>query len=237
MGLQSWIWLVSSCLIKAETGHFLISETVFSNYGVVLYDPSNRLEQSLFEADRDEIISLLVEFKHKMSGSHLGQWAVHSGIAAVEALSMRDLFTEANVLAQDLGFNDTVQGFGLLVVLSDLGVELAGSLLSPGHVTEVHFRESSEWLAAEDLCNEKLRSGRFSQAAQAAFDGILRVVTGSTVLTNPHITFKQKELAKWDSFGAFGEVWQNMCGDRLCRELVLLGKFETFQAWGRSTAE
>ena len=26
-----------------------------------------------FEADRDDIINLLVEFKHKMSGLHLGQ--------------------------------------------------------------------------------------------------------------------------------------------------------------------
>eukprot|EP00913_Durusdinium_trenchii_P033858 g31695.t1 len=159
----------------------------------------------------------------KMSSPHLGHWAVHAGLALVDATSSRRgelLSSRAQSFAKHMGFFDRRTLNVLVVMSAELGVELAGSLFDPS-IGEKYFQESTDWLAAEVLCKTKLRAGRFAQAAQAAFDGILKVLTGSTELITSQSHFKQKELAKWKSSFQVGEIWLNMCGDRLCRELVL----------------
>ncbi|CAE7217240.1 speE, partial [Symbiodinium pilosum] len=84
-----------------------------------------------------------------------------------------------------------------------------------------HIRESAEWLSAEALCQAHLLSGDYVAAAEAAIKGILQALTGSVAIAVPHVGVKQKELEKWKSKYQVGEVWLNMCGDKLCRELVL----------------
>ncbi|CAL1136024.1 unnamed protein product, partial [Cladocopium goreaui] len=128
------LW-AASCLesgLANERGH----------YGVILHDPSDLLGQSLFSDDRDEIVELLVDFQRKMSGPHLSQWAVHGGLAVLDAAryTSDSLGQQIDQLAQDLGFNDTEKS-SVLVVLSELGVEVTGSLFS--RHGEEHF--GTDW--------------------------------------------------------------------------------------------
>ncbi|CAJ1419373.1 unnamed protein product [Effrenium voratum] len=181
----------------------------------LLHDPDGLLERSL-QADT-EILPLLRSFQSKMSGPHLGQWAIHLGVALTDA-TVEPLSTTAHRLAQDLGFNSSQPGL-LLVLHPELGLEVAGSLLWPGN--EEFFRESAQWQAAEAAAEANLLAGKMGTAVQAAVNGALLSLTGSLELLVPHTSFKQRELHKWQSKFQVGEVWVNICGDRLCRELVL----------------
>lgn len=226
--MRRWSLSLILCCLVHELGTFGFfkpdpdHQPLQDDQGVVLHDPDRLLERSS-STDQDEIIQLLKSFKLKMSSPHLGHWAVHAGLALVDATSSRRgelLSSRAQSFAKHMGFFDRRTLNVLVVMSAELGVELAGSLFDPS-IGEKYFQESTDWLAAEVLCKTKLRAGRFAQAAQAAFDGILKVLTGSTELITSQSHFKQKELAKWKSSFQVGEIWLNMCGDRLCRELVL----------------
>ncbi|CAE7274781.1 IP3R, partial [Symbiodinium necroappetens] len=131
---------------------------------------------------------------------------------------------KADHLAQELGFNGAEPGVlvALSARVSAVSVDLAGSLLQadlPGG--EEHLLESDAWLSAEALCRALLRSGDYISAAEAALRGLLQALTHSVESIAPHGSFKQKELDKWESEYQVGEVWLNMCGEKVCRELVL----------------
>ncbi|CAE7263814.1 speE, partial [Symbiodinium sp. CCMP2456] len=186
--------------------------------GVVIHDPDDLLGRSAWSQDAGKLSSLLQSFETSMGSEHLGQFAVHAGVAFVDSDGLPRV--TADHLAQELGFNGAEPG--VLVALSAVSVYLAGSLLQadlPGG--EEHLLESEAWLSAEALCRALLRSGDYISAAEAALRGLLQALTHSVESIAPHGNFKQKELDKWESEYQVGEVWLNMCGEKVCRELVL----------------
>jgi len=187
--------------------------------GVVIHDPDGLLGRSAWSQDTGKLSSLLQSFEASLGSKHLGQFAVHAGIAFVDSADGLS-HVKADLLAQELGFNGAE--LGVLVAVSAVSVALAGSLLQadlPGG--EEHLLESDEWLSAEALCRALLRSGDYLSAAEAALRGILQALTHSIESIAPHGSFKQKQLDKWESEYQVGEVWLNMCGEKVCRELVL----------------
>ncbi|CAJ1352894.1 unnamed protein product [Effrenium voratum] len=65
----------------------------------LLHDPDGLLERSL--QDDTEILPLLRSFQSKMSGPHLGQWAIHLGVALTDDATVEPLSTTAHRLAQE----------------------------------------------------------------------------------------------------------------------------------------
>lgn len=189
-----------------------------NEFGVTIHDPDDLLGRSAWSQDAGKLSSLLQSFETSMGSEYLGQFAVHAGVAFLDSDGLPRV--KADHLAQELGFNGAEPG--VLVALSAVSVDFAGSLLQadlPGG--EEHLLESDAWLSAEALCRALLRSGDYISAAEAALRGLLQALTHSVESIAPHGSFKQKELDKWESEYQVGEVWLNMCGEKVCRELVL----------------
>ena len=162
--MRRWSLSLILCCLVHELGTFGFfkpdpdHQPLQDDQGVVLHDPDRLLERSS-STDQDEIIQLLKSFKLKMSSPHLGHWAVHAGLALVDATSSRRgelLSSRAQSFAKHMGFFDRRTLNVLVVMSAELGVELAGSLFDPS-IGEKYFQESTDWLAAEVLCKTKLR--------------------------------------------------------------------------------
>eukprot|EP00930_Biecheleria_cincta_P064026 TRINITY_DN4958_c0_g1_i1.p1 TRINITY_DN4958_c0_g1~~TRINITY_DN4958_c0_g1_i1.p1 ORF type:complete len:948 (-),score=153.90 TRINITY_DN4958_c0_g1_i1:130-2973(-) len=187
-----------------------------------IYDPVGVLENSLDASDFNRTRAMLSRFEAELGRDYLCQWAVTAGLAFVDQGSPEPLSQLAEQYAQAMGLTTGKNGVLLLLSAGSFpGIAFAGSLIStePGASAELLGR--GEWVAARDQAVELLRAARPGAAARIALQGLAAALGPGLEPGNSRAIFEQKKLLSWKSDFQSGELWENLCGDRRCLELVL----------------